>query len=208
MRLEVLDPSKQGLPDYMGKQLLAFVMGLSPLEGRKGLVGLVGREGLESLEGHGDREPLVMVAGTVVAVGGVGSLLLLQGDEGTAEGDIDDAVGVHKDADQEVPREVVPHRVAWQPGGDNSLGRVLGDPGVPTEVGNLDDHPGEVHSLLDRVAEDADYLLEVRNSKWVCQRPENLAEDQLQVQAAKVFEQLEGSHMEDKAHWLAAAHFH
>ena len=111
MRPEVLDPSKQGLPDYMGKQLLAFVMGLSPLEGRKGLVG---REGLESLEGHGDREPLVMVAGTVVAVGGVGSLLL-QGDEGTAEGDIDDAVGVHKDADQEVPREVVPHRVAWQP---------------------------------------------------------------------------------------------
>ena len=113
MRPEVLDPSKQGLPDYMGKQLLAFVMGLSPLEERKGLVG---REGLESLEGHGDREPLVMVAGTVVAVGGVGSLLLLlQGDEGTAEGGIDDAVGVHKDADQEVPREVVPHRVAWQP---------------------------------------------------------------------------------------------
>ena len=89
------------------------------------------------------------------------------------------------------------------------MDRVLGDPGVPTEAGNLDDHPGEVHSLLDRVAEDADYLLEVRNSKWVCQRPENLAEDQLQVQAAKVFEQLEGSHMEDKAHWLAAvAHFH
>ena len=118
MRPEVLDPSKQGLPDYMGKQLLAFVMGLSPLEwGREGFVGregLVGLEGLESLEGHGDREPLVMVAGTVVAVGGVGSLLL-QGDEGTAEGDIDDAVGVHKDADQEVPREVVPHRVAWQP---------------------------------------------------------------------------------------------
>ena len=120
MRPEVLDPSKQGLPDYMGKQLLAFVMGLSPLEGLVGHEGLVGREGfeglegLESLEGHGDREPLVMVAGTVVAVGGVGSLLL-QGDEGTAEGDIDDAVGVHKDADQEVPREVVPHRVAWQP---------------------------------------------------------------------------------------------
>lgn len=208
MRPEVLDPSKQGLPDYMGKQLLAFVMGLSTLEGLEGLVGREVLEGLESLEGHGGREPLVMVAGTVVAVGGVGSLLL-QGDEGTAEGDIDDAVGVHKDADQEVPRVVVPHRVAWQPGGDNSLDRVLGDPGVPTEAGNLDDHPGEVHSLLDRVAEDADYLLEVRNSKWVCQRPENLAEDQLQVQAAKVFEQLEGSHMEDKAHWLAAAaHFH
>ena len=91
------------------------------------------------------------------------------------------------------------------------MDRVLGDPGVPTGVGNLDDHPGEVHSLLDRVVEDADrlLLLEVRNSKWVCRRPENLAEDQLQVQAAKVFEQLEGSHMEDKAHWLAAAaHFH
>ena len=89
------------------------------------------------------------------------------------------------------------------------MGRVLGDPGVPTEVGNLDDHPGEVHNLLDRVAEDADYrlLLEVRNSKWVCRQPENLAVDQLQVQAAKVFEQLEGSHMEDKAHWLAGAHF-
>ena len=108
MRPEVLDPSKQGLPDYMGKQLLAFVMGLLTLEA---LEGLVGREGLE---GHGGREPLVMVAGTVVAVGGGGSLLL-QGDEGTAEGDIDDAVGVHKDADQEVPREVGPHRVAWQP---------------------------------------------------------------------------------------------
>ena len=114
MRPEVLDPSKQGLPDYMGKQLLAFVMGLSTLEGLEGLVGREVLEGLESLEGHGGREPLVMVAGTVVAVGGVGSLLL-QGDEGTAEGDIDDAVGVHKDADQEVPREVVPHRVAWQP---------------------------------------------------------------------------------------------
>lgn len=111
MRPEVLDPSKQGLPDYIGKQLLAFVMGLSPLEGRKGLVG---REGLESLEGHGGREPLVMVAGTFVVGGGVGSLLL-QGDEGTAEGGIDDAVGVHKDVDQEGPREVVPHRVAWQP---------------------------------------------------------------------------------------------
>ena len=114
MRPEVLDPSKQGLPDYMGKQLLAFVMGLSTLEGLEGLVGREVLEGLESLEGHGGREPLVMVAGTVVAVGGVGSLLL-QGDEGTAEGDIDDAVGVHKDADQEVPREVGPHRVAWQP---------------------------------------------------------------------------------------------
>lgn len=199
MRPEVLDPSKQGLPDYMGKQLLAFVMGLLTPEALEGLVGL---------EGHGGREPLVMAAGTVVAVGGVGSLLL-QGDEGTAEGDIDDAVGVHKDADQEVPREVGPHRVAWQPGGDNSSDHALGDPGVPTEVGNLDDHPGEVHSLLDRVVEGADYLLEVTNSKWVCRRPENLAEDQLQVLAAKVFEQLEGSHMEDKAHWLAAAaHFH
>ena len=114
MRPEVLDPSKQGLPDYMGKQLLAFVMGLSTLEGLEGLVGREVLEGLESLEGHGGREPLVTVAGTVVAVGGVGSLLL-QGDEGTAEGDIDDAVGVHKDADQEVPRVVVPHRVAWQP---------------------------------------------------------------------------------------------
>ena len=93
--------------------------------------------------------------------------------------------------------------------GDNNSDHALGDPGVPTEVGNLDDHPGEVHSLLDRVAEDADYLLEVTNSKWVCRQPENLAEDQLQVLAAKVFEQLEGSHMEDKAHWLAvAAHFH
>jgi hypothetical protein len=111
VRPEVLDPSKQGLPDYIGKQLLAFVMGLSPLEGRKGLVG---REGLESLEGHGGREPLVMVAGTFVVGGGVGSLLL-QGDEGTAEGGIDDAVGVHKDVDQEGPREVVHHRVAWQP---------------------------------------------------------------------------------------------
>lgn len=111
MRPEVLDPSKQGLPDYMGKKLLAFVTGLSTLEG---LVDREVLEDLESLEGHGGWEPLVMVVGTVVAVGGVGSLLL-QGDEGTAEGDIDDAVGVHKDADQEVPREVVPHRVAWQP---------------------------------------------------------------------------------------------
>lgn len=162
--------------DYMGKKLLAFVTGLSTLEGLEGLVDREVLEDLESLEGHGGWEPLVMVVGTVVAVGGVGSLLL-QGDEGTAEGDIDDAVGVHKDADQEVPREVVPHRVAWQPGGDNSSGHALGDPGVPTEVGNLDDHPGEVHSLLDRVAEDADYLLEVRNLKWVCRRPENLAED-------------------------------
>lgn len=114
MRPEVLDPSKQGLPDYMGKKLLAFVTGLSTLEGLEGLVDREVLEDLESLEGHGGWEPLVMVVGTVVAVGGVGSLLL-QGDEGTAEGDIDDAVGVHKDADQEVPREVVPHRVAWQP---------------------------------------------------------------------------------------------
>lgn len=74
---------------------------------------------------------------------------------------------------------------------------------VPTEVDNQDGHQAEVHSHQGRVAEDAD-LLEAKNSMWACQRPENPVrrgdQDPCRVQVAKVFEQLEDSHREDKVH--------
>ena len=73
-------------------------------------------------------------------------------------------------------------------------------------VGSLDVRRVEVRIPQDQVAEDAD-LLAAKSLTWVCQQPMNLAEDQLQVQEAKVFEQLEGNHMEDKTHWWVA-HFH
>ena len=73
-------------------------------------------------------------------------------------------------------------------------------------VGSLDVRRVEVRIPQDQVAEDAD-LLAAKSLTWVCQQPVSLAEDQLQVQEAKVFEQLEGNHTEDKAHWWVA-HFH
>ena len=73
-------------------------------------------------------------------------------------------------------------------------------------VGSLDVRRVEVRILQDQVAEDAD-LLAAKSLTWVCQQPVSLAEDQLQVQEAKVFEQLEGNHTEDKAH-LWVAHYH
>ena len=71
-------------------------------------------------------------------------------------------------------------------------------------VGSLDVRRVEVRIPQDQVAEDAD-LLAAKSLTWVCLQPMNLAEDQLQV--AKVFEQLEDNHTEDKAH-LWVAHFH